>query len=81
MAYRRAAMELSRGAVCNLGSGISTGIATVATPEWKMPMRLHLSGRLHDGDDGVGLDGVRLGEALALTLAATPDLPRRPRRA
>jgi N-carbamoyl-L-amino-acid hydrolase len=28
----------------------------------------------------IGADGVRLGEALAKTLAATPDLPRRPRR-
>lgn len=30
--------------------------------------------------DDIGADGVRLGDALASTLAATPDLPRRPRR-
>ena len=30
---RRAAMELFRGAICNLGSGISTGIASLAAEE------------------------------------------------
>ncbi len=30
---RRAAMELAPGAICNLGSGVSTGIATIAAEE------------------------------------------------
>lgn len=39
----------------------AAGIATVATPDWRMPMQLRLSGRLHDGDDGLGLDRFKLG--------------------
>jgi len=35
---------------------------------------------LEDYLDDIGADGARLGDALASTLAATPDLPRRPRR-
>jgi len=35
---------------------------------------------LEDYFGDIGADGVRLGEALKLTLDATPDLPRRPRR-
>ena len=30
---RRAALELSPGSICNLGSGVSTGIATIAAEE------------------------------------------------
>ena len=42
------------------GLGVA-GIATVITPDWRMPMQLQLSGRLHEGDDGIGLDRFRLG--------------------
>src|SRR3546814_20734605 len=39
-----------------------------------MPMGLRLSGRLHDGDDGVGLDGFKLG-AEAQYLGGDQPLP------
>ncbi|MGY1424295.1 hypothetical protein [Lysobacter sp. A289] len=39
----------------------AAGIVTVVTPDWRMPMRLQLSGQLHDGDDGLGLDRFQLG--------------------
>jgi len=39
----------------------AVGTATVATASWRMPMRLKLGGRLHDGDDGLGLDRFRIG--------------------
>ena len=39
----------------------AAGMATVATESWRMPMRLKLGGRLHDGDDGLGLDRLKLG--------------------
>ena len=42
------------------GLGVA-GILEVITPGWRMPMELQLSGRLHDGDDGIGLDGFKLG--------------------
>ena len=39
----------------------AAGMATVVTESWRMPMRLKLGGRLHDGDDGLGLDRLKLG--------------------
>ena len=39
----------------------AAGMATVVTGSWRMPMRLKLAGRLHDGDDGLGLDRLKLG--------------------
>lgn len=39
----------------------AAGMATVVTETWRMPMRLTLSGRLHDGIDGLGLDRFKLG--------------------
>ncbi|GAB2621251.1 AsmA family protein [Novilysobacter erysipheiresistens] len=65
-------LALTRPAL-DAGLGAS-GIATVATPDWRMPMRLHLSGRLHDGDDGVGLDGFKFG-AEARYLGGDQPLP------
>ncbi|MDQ3287936.1 MAG: hypothetical protein M3Q42_06675 [Pseudomonadota bacterium] len=37
------------------------GMVTVVTPDWRLPMRLKLGGRLHDGDDGMGLDHLKMG--------------------
>ena len=42
------------------GLGV-VGSVTVLSPPWTMPMRMRLSGRLHSGDDGIGLDDMRLG--------------------
>lgn len=42
------------------GLGV-VGQVTVQSQTWTMPMRTRLSGRLHNGDDGIGLDGMRLG--------------------
>ena len=51
----------------------ASGIATVVTPEWRMPMRPTFSGRLHGGDDGIGLDRFLLG-ASARHLSADREL-------
>lgn len=37
------------------------GNVNVLSPPWTMPMRMRLSGRLHNGADGIGLDGMRVG--------------------
>jgi len=52
-------VALSRIAM-DAGVGAS-GIASVITPEWRMPMRPTFSGRLHEGDDRLGVDRFRLG--------------------
>ncbi|MFC3816061.1 hypothetical protein [Lysobacter sp. GCM10012299] len=46
----------------NAGLGL-TGSVGVEQAPWSLPMRLTLSGRVHDGDDGLGIDIVRLGAA------------------
>ena len=42
------------------GLGV-VGNVTVQSAPWTMPMRTQLSGRLHNGADGIGLDDMRLG--------------------
>jgi len=42
------------------GLGV-VGDVTVLSPPWTMPMRTRLSGRLHNGADGFGLDDMRVG--------------------
>ncbi len=39
----------------------ASGHVAVRSPSWSLPMRASLSGRLHNGDDGIGLDRLRLG--------------------
>lgn len=52
----------------------AAGDATVALPTWRLPMRLKLSGRLRDGDGGLGLDRFRLG-ARASHIAGASQSP------
>lgn len=52
----------------------ASGIATVVTPQWRLPMRPTFSGRLHAGGDGLGLDGFKLG-AGARHVAGGRELP------
>lgn len=39
----------------------AAGMVTITAETWRMPMRVKLAGRLHDGDDGLGLDRLQLG--------------------
>ncbi|MDQ3268784.1 MAG: AsmA family protein [Pseudomonadota bacterium] len=39
----------------------AAGTASIVTPGWRLPMRLKLGGRLHEGEDGWGLDRFKLG--------------------
>lgn len=57
----------------NAGLGISGRLEPQSRP-WSLPMLATLSGRLHDGDDGIGLDGVRLGADATYRNAGT-DMP------
>jgi len=53
-----------RAALTRAAAGAGLGVVgnvTVLSPPWTMPMRTRLSGRLHNGDDGIGLDDMRLG--------------------
>lgn len=52
-------LALTRPAI-DAGAAL-TGIATVRSPQWSMPLTLKLSGVLRDSDDGIGLDRARLG--------------------
>lgn len=55
------------------GLGV-VGDVDVQSPPWSLPMRTTLSGRLHNGADGIGLDGLRLG-ANATWRSGETDLP------
>ena len=57
--------------VAGLGA---VGAVAISTASWRLPMQLKLSGRLHDGADGLGLDRFRLG-ANARYLAGDARLP------
>ena len=53
-----------RAALTRAAAGAGLGVVgnvSVLSPPWTMPMRARLSGRLHNGDDGIGLDDMRLG--------------------
>lgn len=52
----------------------AVGEATVATRSWQLPMRLKLSGRLHDSGESLGLDRFKLG-ANARYIAGDTTLP------
>ena len=57
----------------NAGLGVS-GRLEPQSPPWSLPMHATLSGRLHNDDDGVGLDDLRLGADATYRNAGT-DVP------
>ncbi|UNK50541.1 hypothetical protein MNR01_05915 [Lysobacter sp. S4-A87] len=57
----------------NAGLGLS-GSVGVESPPWSLPMRLTLSGLVHDGVDGMGVDIIRLG-AVARYRNGETELP------
>ncbi|MGV8942063.1 MAG: hypothetical protein ACOH1P_11100 [Lysobacter sp.] len=56
------------------GVGVA-GIATVIASGWRVPMQLQLSTRLHNGDDGIGLDRAKLGMDASWLGSAPGDEP------
>lgn len=50
----------------------ASGPVTVETPDWQLPMRMRLSGRLHAGDDGIGLDAMRFGAPMRYVGGRSP---------
>lgn len=59
--------------VAGAGLGI-VGRLEPQSPPWSLPMHTTLSGRLHNGDDGIGLDALRLGADASYRNAGT-DVP------
>lgn len=58
-----------------LGAGLGiSGQAAVESGDWRLPMTPLLGGRLHSGDDGIGLDRMKLG-ATARYLSGATNLP------
>ena len=55
------------------GLGVAGNVSALSPP-WSLPMHTVLSGRLHAGDDGIGLDRFRLG-ANAIYRSGETDLP------
>lgn len=55
------------------GLGLSGNVA-VESPPWTMPMKATLSGRLHEGADGLGVDVARMG-AVARYVQGDTNLP------
>lgn len=66
------AATLQRPALAR-GLGLSGGVE-VRAKDWTLPMRIRLGALLHSGDDGLGLDRLRLG-ADARYRAGDTDLP------
>lgn len=66
------AVTLQRPALAR-GLGMA-GTVAVETRDWRLPMRPRLGAILHSGDDGLGLDRLRLG-ANARYRAGDTDLP------
>lgn len=57
----------------------ASGNITIETGSWRLPMQATLQGRLHGGDDGIGLDRFKFGATTRYvpdkSIAAKSDLP------